>query len=526
MSLIEAVKSNNILAVHRLIIKGKDINEVDEKGNTPLRYAVEGNNLPMVEILLNNHADPNQANINGATPTYMASKLDKLPILKKLIEYNADINYSNTGGYSPLHIASQFGNLAIIKELIRNGANIEAIDDEGYTPLHIASHYGNLIIIKDLIKNGANIDATDDEGYTPLAIAKFEHHPLIVRELLDSGAIDYTMDQETKIRLKELSLQSEGDLVNPLNGTTNLMYEVDQNNIGRVRQYIDEEVNLNHQSDEGNIALHYAIYNGNNKMVRLLTKYGSDTQLRNKDGNSSYTLARKLNRNDIISILKDYSRGIDFPPSLFDQIELYVWDYDCTINNGTNVSKLTDRELTTQLNDVIGDLPLFRNVILRLIDLGKKVGIASYGSTGNIFKPLNKIFEHTHNPFNIFNVITPQVVSDEYDIDWPDGTFPPDDYNKKDMMNILINRYHLDRSFPSNDKLDKNQAVLIDDNFTNILEVTKDGYLGIYIPPLSCKGFNRNLMKGLEKLVDPTIDDEEFIDIWEQYLQKKVYLNK
>ncbi|HLP99337.1 MAG TPA: ankyrin repeat domain-containing protein [Sideroxyarcus sp.] len=122
MSLIEAAKAGDLVAVQAAIAAGADVNAVDERGWTALSYAV----------------------------------------------YNADLKR---------------GFADVVQALIDAGADVEAPIGYGVRPLMLAAGYGETAVVEVLLKAGADVLAQNEGGYTALMMVKQKHYVDVVNLL-------------------------------------------------------------------------------------------------------------------------------------------------------------------------------------------------------------------------------------------------------------------------------------------------------------------------------------------------------
>src|SRR5690625_676924 len=152
----------------------------------------------------------------------------------------------------------------------------------------------------------------------------------------------------------------------------------------------------------------------------------------------------------------------DLPPNLLDNIDLYVFDFDCTITNyplrGVDVQK----DYITKYIDV----DLFKAWVEYLNSNNIKVAVASYGRKSTILYLLQHILGP--NIFDEYNVITPKDMLSVNGIYWKENFLPPRStgLNKSHMLMELSNRYNISPS----------KIHLLDDNLDNIYHVKSKGF--------------------------------------------------
>lgn len=102
-----AARKGDLAEIKHQLQKGEDVNEMDDRGRTPLQYAVNSRNAAATRLLLENGANP-------------------------------DIKDSRTGE-TPLHWAVRSGDLEITRLLAPRMKHINAVDKEDVTAADIAA---------------------------------------------------------------------------------------------------------------------------------------------------------------------------------------------------------------------------------------------------------------------------------------------------------------------------------------------------------------------------------------------------
>jgi hypothetical protein len=290
-----------------------------------------------------------------------------------------------------------------------------------------------------------------------------------------------------------------------LRRTTDLMVAVSSQDLPSIRRYLDQ-AEINVQNEDGYTALHYAV--DMPQVLEMLLEKGADPMIADDLGYRPYDYIAQYAQSD--PKYQEIKDRIDSNLSLFDRIQLYVWDFDCTITGIHSCGNELLFSENVELRRVIADLDLFKQVIKRLRELGKEVAIASYGRKEIILQTMKKIFGD-ENPFNESNVVTPQSITITPGRRWLDCHLPPAGFDKNDMLQLLQKRYRDNGQDFKND-----QIILFDDTAENVDRAISQGYLGIKIPKAGCKGFNRNLNQVFPDLLT---HEDEFANLWSRYLK-------
>jgi ankyrin repeat protein len=183
LSLIEAVKTNDIDRIRALLVSGADVNGRDELGETPLHLAAVRGYKETSQLLIAKGANVNAGDKRGLTPLHAAAWMGHKEILTMLISEGADINARDDDGVAALHTAALAGRKDTVALLIAKGAAINAKNEDGVTPLHAAALGGHRQTVSLLIARGADVDAKNEDGLTPLDAASQKGDRAIVEML-------------------------------------------------------------------------------------------------------------------------------------------------------------------------------------------------------------------------------------------------------------------------------------------------------------------------------------------------------
>jgi ankyrin repeat protein len=178
-------------AVHRLLEAGRDINEIDATGGTPLYYACHNNDTDIIRGLLNKNADVNaQGGYYGNALQAASAVAGSEQIVKILLEKGANVNAQ--GGYygNALQAASAIaGSEQMVKMLLEAGAKVNAQGGYYGNALQAASAIaGSEQMVKMLLEAGAKVNAKGGYYGNALQAASCSGHEQVVKMLLEAGA--------------------------------------------------------------------------------------------------------------------------------------------------------------------------------------------------------------------------------------------------------------------------------------------------------------------------------------------------
>jgi len=207
-------------------------------------------------------------------------------------------------------IAAQPGDAKYKKAFLRAallGLNEDEINEKGRsgTPLSTAAMYGNLKIVKLLIEHGAEIDFGKEDGdRTPLIEASAQGHVKVVKYLILKGA-DVNGKSGGVTPLLE-ACKHYSSRFGPEGDKTKTIYVL-----------LEKGADVNVQEDAqnegwlntGRTPLIDAVIDGDAAIVRALLAKGAKTDLKDKDGDTALSLAKKNGLEYISQLLEKSGSG-------------------------------------------------------------------------------------------------------------------------------------------------------------------------------------------------------------------------
>ncbi|KAM9723803.1 inversin isoform 1-T3 [Menidia menidia] len=222
--------------------------------------AVNGDRSALVKLitadpLLRDHEDQ-----FGRTPLMYCVLADRLDCAEILLKAGASVNKTDHSQRAALHLAAQKGNLRFLKLLLSRRANWLQKDLEGMTPLHLATRHPSPKALALLLKHigPGEVDTQDKNKQTALHWSAFYNRPEHVRLLIKHDSNIGIPDSEGKIPLHWAAHSQEASATQT---------------VRCILEAAPTESLLNWQDYEGRTPLHFAVADGNEAVVKVLTSY-------------------------------------------------------------------------------------------------------------------------------------------------------------------------------------------------------------------------------------------------------------
>ena len=314
-------------------------------GESPLVTAVQNGDLASVKVLM-----PYSVDTDVQEGLFFSAANGNTDILRCFIENEADIDacteYRNL---TPLMLASKNGHTNAVNVLLQYGANVALTDASGFTALHYACKWhGSPGVLSCLISNGADVDArssfnpvfsipsengyadmnaakvrtintNSDNGVTPLMIAAREGRlnvvTFLIKEGVDVSLPDY--DGRTALHFAVGSSDNSCEILSCLieNGAdinkgridnqTPLMVAVKKGHISVATFLIERGADVDLQDENGNTALHHALYGSDVscEILSCLIGRGADVNGVNKVKHTPLMIAAKRGHLNALTLL-------------------------------------------------------------------------------------------------------------------------------------------------------------------------------------------------------------------------------
>uniref|UniRef100_A0AAV2MCS4 Inversin n=1 Tax=Knipowitschia caucasica TaxID=637954 RepID=A0AAV2MCS4_KNICA len=222
--------------------------------------AVNGDRSSLLKFIT---AEPSLRDLEdqfGRTPLMYCVLADRLDCADILLKTGASVNKADHSHRTALHLAAQKGNVRFLKLLLSRRANWLQKDLEEMTPLHLATRHPSPKALALLLKyiGPGEVDTQDKNKQTALHWSAFYNRPEHVRLLIKHDSNIGIPDSEGKI---------------PLHWAAHSQEPSATQTVRCILEAAPTESLLNWQDFEGRTPLHFAVADGNEAVVEVLTSY-------------------------------------------------------------------------------------------------------------------------------------------------------------------------------------------------------------------------------------------------------------
>ena len=348
--LLTCARTGSVDAVELLLSHGANPNITEDwKGQTAVMWAAAEDHAEVVETLVAHGADVNAAATPGQAALFIAVQLGHDATVRALLAAGADVTVTSPGGAPLTHVAATAGHHELGAELLDHGLDPQAVDKRGQTALHAVVDARRLkhqsrrttpgpesfAFMERLIAAGAEVDArlavasrqsifgdpdqekaeakkaqakkaepkkkTDrpptfnrlDGGVdlgesTPLLLASRAADLDAMRLLLDHGAdpLASTKGGNTALILAAGVVFIEG-------GVGQFEGPPKTDVLEAVQLLLELGCDVNAVNDNGQVALHGAVYRAADDVIRFLVERGARTDAEDASGRTPLRLAEE-----------------------------------------------------------------------------------------------------------------------------------------------------------------------------------------------------------------------------------------
>jgi hypothetical protein len=160
------------------------------------------------------------------------------------------------------------------------------------------------------------------------------------------------------------------------------------------------------------------------------------------------------------------------------------------------------------LDLIVADPIVFRNVNLYLQKAGFQIGIASYGRKEIISTVIDRIFQGTNEGNPIRDIVTPNILGTK----WKDGHEPPQGSEKIDLLRCFL------RSHRSDETYSPEEILLIDDKFENCFIAHNHCYRSRVVEKFGRKDGFLLLAEADYQKLEKKLSLDDFCRLWEIFI--------
>ena len=227
-------------------------------------------------------------------------------------------------GLTLLHVVARKGNERMTQHLVANGVDIDARNTCSQTPLYQATgHLGSYRTIRLLCESGADMKSKDKNGKTALhnymdAMSGTDEDRLTLPFLIEQGVEIDAKDNAGYTALHNATCMMRGEKKENRWKPEKIFNRRMERNEIRVAQLIsfitvllENGANPNEQNDYGETALHRAVTDGNESLLRLFLEKKGDVTVKSNDGDGVLAWALKKGNPSDAMIRLLLENGVD-----------------------------------------------------------------------------------------------------------------------------------------------------------------------------------------------------------------------
>uniref|UniRef100_A0A3Q2QPZ1 Ankyrin repeat domain 28 n=1 Tax=Fundulus heteroclitus TaxID=8078 RepID=A0A3Q2QPZ1_FUNHE len=340
---------------------------------TPLHYAAANCNYQCLFALVGSGAGVNDLDERGCTPLHYAAASDTDgKCLEYLLRNDANPGIRDNQGFNAVHYASAYGHRLCL-ELIASETPLDVLMETSGTdilndsdvrapvsPLHLAAYHGHHQAMEVLVQSLLDLDVRNGQGRTPLDLAAFKGHVECVDVLINQGASILVKDFVLKpkhaaattnghseclrLLIGNADLQSTIDIQDG-NGQTPLMLSVLSGHIDCVYSLLNKGASVEAKDKWGRTALHRGSVTGHEESVEALLQHSADALARDCKGRTPVHLAAACGHVGVLGGLLHAAQSVETLPALTDSHGYTPLHWACYNGHDTCVEVLLEQEV-------------------------------------------------------------------------------------------------------------------------------------------------------------------------------------
>ena len=272
--LVWAAYAGNYPIVKYLVDHGADVNAKGTHGYGAITFAAYAGveDQRIYDYLTANGLSIQQENKGGATAILlMMQKLKNLEMIDYFQKKGLDLNSKDNQGNGAFSYAAKGGNIKVMDALIKKGVDYQSKNKLGGNAILEASQgirgtTPKLETFQYLVEKGINANVVNENGETPLILlSRRNQDPTLIKFFLAKGVDANQTDEE---------------------GNNALINAAAENNLAIVKILETETKEINHQNNNGQTALMWAVKGNSEEVVSYLIENGAKVGIADNDGNN------------------------------------------------------------------------------------------------------------------------------------------------------------------------------------------------------------------------------------------------
>lgn len=268
----------------------KDIEQMDDEGNTWLIRSILKNDFSTFCKLLKLDANINDTTYYGETPLVLLSKLERYDWIDELLKYKPNINAFDFYGRSCIHYFAQNNACNMLKKMTKLGVNLNWVDMKGATALHVATKEGSYEAVQFLLNQGMDVNRPDAAHKTVLHIAIEQKYENIVALLIENNANIYARDKDLKTCMHYVAMMNVGKMI---------------------KYFAQSKRSIDAYDILKRTPLHLACTYGHKNMVRKLLELGANANAKDLKGHTPLHVATMFGLSGCVDVLMEYGANVD-----------------------------------------------------------------------------------------------------------------------------------------------------------------------------------------------------------------------
>ena len=182
----QSIQLDDVSGVKDDLLRGLDVNFVDEDGNSLLMLAAKEGSTKSAALLLGAGARIHLNNAVGDSALLLATFWGHEGIVDLLLARQASLG-ANPRGWTPLHYAAYAGHTRIASKFLSHGADVNSVTANGLSSLMLAAKNGHDDVVKVLLNNKADTALRDDNKLNAIDHALASNNTNIARFIAAGG---------------------------------------------------------------------------------------------------------------------------------------------------------------------------------------------------------------------------------------------------------------------------------------------------------------------------------------------------